>query len=120
MDRDFLRSYQVFSNHNFTLHRLYISVFVFVHKKFSIFDDVSEVFHSSNPVVVNLSSEETHKTQRYMVTRMCVKIHSHVTSAFAFFFDLCHPVVENVNANCEHNYLLPENPLLAMIAILAP
>ena len=26
-----------------------------------------------------------------------LKVHSHVTSAFAIFFDLCRPILENVN-----------------------
>ena len=29
-----------------------------------------------------------------------VRVHSHITSAFAFFFDLCHPVLENTNVKC--------------------
>ena len=37
-------------------------------------------------------------------------LHSHVTCAFAFFFDLCRPVLENTNVKCEHNHLLPQNP----------
>ena len=37
------------------------------------------------------------------------KIHPHLTSAFAFFFDLCHPIP---NVKCEHNHLLPHNSLL--------
>ena len=35
------------------------------------------------------------------------KVHSHVTSAFAFFFDLCHPILKNANVilntvTCSH------------------
>ena len=30
-------------------------------------------------------------------------INSYATSAFTFIFDLCHPVLENANINCEYN-----------------
>ena len=33
-------------------------------------------------------------------------------SAFAFFFDLCRPVLENANVTCEHHHLLPQKPFL--------
>ena len=38
-----------------------------------------------------------------------LKIRSHVTSAFAFFFDLCRPIP---NVKYEYNHLLPHNSLL--------
>ena len=41
------------------------------------------------------------------ILRLCVKVHLHVTSAFAYFFDLYHPFLENANVKCEHNQLLP-------------
>ena len=31
------------------------------------------------------------------------KIYSHLTPAFAFFFDLCCPVLQNVNVKCDFN-----------------
>ena len=34
----------------------------------------------------------------------------YVPSAFAFFFDLCGPILKNVNIKCEHHHLLPWNP----------
>ena len=35
----------------------------------------------------------------------CLKVHSHVTPAFAFFFDLCLPVLEKANAiTCCHRH----------------
>ena len=37
---------------------------------------------------------------------MYVKVHSHVMSAFAFFFDLCSPALENSNHNYEHKHLI--------------
>ena len=40
------------------------------------------------------------------------KVHSHITSAFAFFFDLCRPVLENANVSGEHYHFFPWNPLL--------
>ena len=36
-----------------------------------------------------------------------LKVHSHVFHPFAFFFHLCHPILENVNVKCQHNHLLP-------------
>ena len=36
-----------------------------------------------------------------------IKAHLHITSAFAFFFNLCSPVLENANFKCEHHHLLP-------------
>ena len=41
-----------------------------------------------------------------------VKVHSHVTSAFTFFFDLCHRILENLNIKCQYHYLLPKTPIL--------
>ena len=39
-------------------------------------------------------------------------VHSHVTSAFEFFFDLFSPILQNVNINREHHHLLLQNPFL--------
>ena len=36
-----------------------------------------------------------------------VKAYPHVTSVFAFFFDICYPILQNVNVKCEHYHLLP-------------
>ena len=36
-----------------------------------------------------------------------LKVHSHITSAFAFFFDLYRPILENANFKREHHHLLP-------------
>ena len=41
-----------------------------------------------------------------------LKVHSYVTSAFVFFFDLCRPLLENANVKCEHHHLSPETPFL--------
>ena len=37
------------------------------------------------------------------------EVHSQVTSAFAFFFDLCHPVPKKANIESEHNQLVQYN-----------
>ena len=31
-------------------------------------------------------------------------------SAYAFFFDLCHPILENANVNYEYHHLLTQTP----------
>ena len=36
-----------------------------------------------------------------------LKVHSHVTSEFAFFFDLSHSVLGNADVKCEPHHLLP-------------
>ena len=36
-----------------------------------------------------------------------VKVDSHLTSAVAFFFDVCRQILENANVKCEHYHLLP-------------
>ena len=41
-----------------------------------------------------------------------VKLDSRVTSARAFFFDLCRLVLENVNGKCKHNHFLLKNTLI--------
>ena len=38
-----------------------------------------------------------------------MKVDSHVMSAIAFFFDLCHPALANANGKGEHNHLLPSD-----------
>ena len=47
-----------------------------------------------------------HKSLRQLLCsnncKHCVKVHTHVTSALAFFFNLCRPVLENANIKCEH------------------
>ena len=59
----------------------------------------------------NATSEQSHGTALKpflnVKKNVDVKAHSHVTSVFAFFFDLCRPVLENVNVKCEHHHLLP-------------
>ena len=50
-----------------------------------------------------------------MSMRYCsvsIKAGLHVTSAFAFSFDLCRHILENANVKCKHNHLLLQNPLL--------
>ena len=42
----------------------------------------------------------------------CLKVHSHVTSAFAYFFDLCRSVLQNANVKLDHYHFLPWNPFL--------
>ena len=46
----------------------------------------------------------------------CIKVGLHVTSAFAFSFDICRHILENANVKCEHNHLLLQNPLLTFDA----
>ena len=41
-----------------------------------------------------------------------VDFHSQVASAFAFFFDLCHTLLETLNVKCEHHHLLSQNSVL--------
>ena len=41
-----------------------------------------------------------------------LKVHSQVTSAFAFFFDLCCPVLESVYLKFEYHQLLSWIPIL--------
>ena len=43
---------------------------------------------------------------------VAIKVHSQVTSAFAFIFDLCRPFLANGNVKCEQNHMLPWNPFL--------
>ena len=43
---------------------------------------------------------------------LSVKVHSHVTSAFVFFFDLCCLADEKANLKCEHKHVLPYNPFV--------
>ena len=43
-------------------------------------------------------------------------LRSFVTSAFAFVFNICRPVLENANVKCEHDHLLPQNPFLTFDA----
>ena len=40
----------------------------------------------------------------YRDREVCSKfeVHSHITSAFAFFFDLCGPILENEKVKCEY------------------
>ena len=38
-----------------------------------------------------------------------LKVNSHGTCAFAFFFDLCRPVLENANINCEQDLSYDKN-----------
>ena len=45
-----------------------------------------------------------------------VKVDSHLTSAVAFFFDLCRQILENANVKYKHYHLLPKNPLLTFDA----
>ena len=47
-----------------------------------------------------------------VVITCTVKPHSHVTSAFAFFFSLCCPFSENVNVRYGHHHFLPLNPFV--------
>ena len=42
-----------------------------------------------------------------ILNSLCNTEGSHVVSVFAFFFDLCHHVLENANVKREHHYLLP-------------
>ena len=41
-----------------------------------------------------------------------VKPGLHVTSAFAFSFDLCRHILENANVKCKHHHLLLWNPFM--------
>ena len=41
-----------------------------------------------------------------------LKVHSHVMSMFAFFFDLCLPILEKANVKCKHHHLLRQTPFL--------
>ena len=36
-----------------------------------------------------------------------LEVHSHLTSTFAIFFELCRPVLENGNVKCKDYYTLP-------------
>ena len=45
-----------------------------------------------------------------------LKVHSHVTSAFTFFFGLCRPILQNLNIKRKHHHLLPLNPFLTFYA----
>ena len=43
---------------------------------------------------------------------LLVKVHSHATSAFAFFFDFNYPALENANVKCKHHHFMAYIPFL--------
>ena len=62
-------------------------------------------------VDVKVECEQSFKIQHIVVSSnslclIALKPDLHVTSAFAFSFDLCRHVLENANVKCKHHHLL--------------